>query len=147
MSLHSRTRLLTHIVWSTHKKARLTPRSLRIELNNYLRSYATGHSIRLINTYVNPDHIHLLIDIEPTQSIASTVKLLKGASSRWLNQHESRNTKFSWGRGYGAFSVSQSHVHNVIKYISNQEEHHRAKQFTEEFNEFMHKYQVDTANR
>jgi putative transposase len=147
MSLHSRTRLITHIVWSTHKKARLTPRTLRIELNHYLRSYATGHSIRLINAYVNSDHIHLLIDLDPTQSIASTVKLLKGASSRWLNQHESQNAKFSWGRGYGAFSVSQSHVHRVIKYISNQEEHHRAKQFTEEFNEFMHKYQVDAADR
>jgi putative transposase len=147
MSIHSRTRLLTHIVWSTHKKTRLTPRNLRIELNTYLRSYATGHSMRLINAFVNPDHIHILIDLEPSQSVASTVKLLKGASSRWLNQHESLNTKFSWGRGYGAFSVSESHVHRVIQYISNQEKHHRARQFTEEFKEFMHKYKVDAANR
>jgi len=147
MSLHSRTRLLTHIVWSTHKKERLFPRPLRIELNNYLRSYAAGHSMRLINAYVNPDHIHLLIDLEPTQNIARTVKLLKGASSRWLNQQESLKTKFSWGRGYGAFSVSQSHVHRVIQYISNQEEHHRKRSFPDEFSDFMLKYKVDAANR
>ena len=85
MSIHSRTRLLTHLVWSTYKKERLVSRPLRIELNNYLREYADSHSIRLIIAYVNPNHIHLLIDLEPTQSIASTVKLLKGTSSRWLN--------------------------------------------------------------
>ena len=143
MSIHSRTRLLTHLVWSTYKKERLTSRPLRIELNNYLREYADSHSIRLIIAYVNPNHIHLLIDLEPTQSIASTVKLLKGTSSRWLNQHEARSTKFSWGRGYGAFSVSESHVHRVIRYISNQEKHHQVRQFTEEFDELLHKYKVD----
>ncbi|MBL7026545.1 MAG: IS200/IS605 family transposase [Candidatus Marinimicrobia bacterium] len=147
MSIHSRTRLLTHIVWSTHKRERLIPRPLRIELNDYLRSYATSHSIRLINAYVNTDHIHLLIDLEPTQSVASTVKLLKGASSRWLNRQESLKTKFSWGRGYGAFSVSESHIHRVIQYISNQEKHHQVRAFTDEFNEFLQKHQVDAANR
>jgi putative transposase len=147
MSIHSRTRLLTHIVWSTYKKERLISRPLRIELNNYLREYADSHSIRLINAYVNPDHIHLLVDLEPTRSVASAVKLLKGTSSRWLNQHEALMTKFSWGRGYGAFSVSESHVQRVIWYISNQEKHHRVRQFTEEFDEFMHKYNVDVANR
>ncbi len=116
MSLHSRTRLLTHLVWSTHKKKPLTSRPLRIALNNYLRKYASTHTIRLINAYVNPDHVHLLIDLEPTQSVADTVKMLKGTSSRWLNQQESLRTKFSWGRGYGAFSVSQSQAQRVIWY-------------------------------
>ena len=147
MSIHSKARLLTHIVWSTYKRERLLPRLLRIELNNYLYDYAECHSMRLIKVYVNPDHVHLLIDMDPTQSVASTVKLLKGASSRWLNRHEMQTSKFSWGRGYGAFSVSQSHVNRVICYIHNQEEHHRVKQFNEEFNDFMEKHQVDQANR
>jgi putative transposase len=147
MSIHSKTRLLIHIVWSTHKRERLFPRPLRIELNDYLRSYAACHSMRLINAYVNTDHIHLLIDMDPTQSIASTVKLLKGASSRWLNQQETLEAKFSWGRGYGAFSVNESHVNRVIQYISNQEKHHQMRAFTEECSEFMQKYQVDAANR
>jgi putative transposase len=147
MSIHSRTRLLTHIIWSTYKKERLIPRSLRIELNDYLHSYADAHSMRLINLYVNSDHIHLLIDLEPTQSVASTVKLLKGASSRWLNQHELQKSKFSWGRGYGAFSVSQSHAQRVIWYIHNQEEHHRKRSFTDEFSDLKLKCKVDTVNR
>ena len=65
MSIHSRTRLLTHLVWSTYKREWLKSRPLRIELNNYLREYADSHSIRLINAYVNPDHIHLLVDLDP----------------------------------------------------------------------------------
>ncbi|MBL7026629.1 MAG: IS200/IS605 family transposase [Candidatus Marinimicrobia bacterium] len=147
MSIHSKTRLLTHIVWSTHKRERLTPRSLRIELNDYIHTYADAHSMRLIKLYVNPDHVHLFINMDPTQSIASTVKLLKGASSRWLNQQDSQKRKFSWGRGYGAFSVSQSHAQRVIWYIHNQEEHHRQRSFTEEFSDFKFKYKVDAANR
>ncbi len=127
MSLHSRTKLMTHIVWSTHKRKQAIQRPLRIALNDYLHQYAKNHSICLITAYVNVDHVHILIDLDPTHSVARVVKILKGSSSRWLNQQESLRTKFSWGRGYGAFSVSQSDVPRVIKYICNQEEHHRTK--------------------
>jgi putative transposase len=116
-------------------------------MNEYLQQYSENHSIRLITAYVNVDHVHMLIDLDPTHSIASVVKLLKGASSRWLNQQDSHKTKFSWGRGYGAFSVSQSNVRKVFKYIANQEEHHRERSFTEEFTDFWHKYNVEEQNR
>ena len=147
MSIHSKTRLLTHIVWSTYKRGRVIPQPLRIEMNDYLRQYSENHSIHIIAIYVNADHVHLLIDLDPTHSIASVVKLLKGSSSRWLNQHDAHKTKFSWGRGYGAFSVSQSNAPKVMKYIHNQEDHHRVKSFTEEFEVFMSAYKVDVRNR
>ena len=124
MSIHSKTRILIHIVWSTRKRKKLLPRPTRIELNQYLQEYSANHSIQTIISYVNADHVHLLIDLDPTKSLSSQVKLLKGASSRWINKRGVIPRKFSWGRGYGAFSVSQSHAGRVIKYICNQDEHH-----------------------
>jgi len=147
MSIHSKTRLLTHIVWSTYKREKVNQRILRIEMKDYLQQYSKNHSIHIIALYVNADHVHLFIDLDPTHSIASVVKLLKGASSRWLNQQDASKSKFSWGRGYGAFSVSESNAHKVIKYINNQEEHHRVRPFKEEFEVFMSAYKVDVQNR
>ena len=90
--------------------------------------------------YVNAEHVHALIDLPTSSSIEETVKLLKGASSHWVNQNRIAPAKFAWGRGYGAFSVSQSNVDNVSKYIANQEEHHRRSTFAQEYRKFVRAY-------
>ncbi len=83
---------------------------------------------------------HALVDLPTKYSIEETVKLLKGASSHWVNQNRIVGAKFNWGRGYGAFSVSHSNVDAVSKYIANQEEHHRRKTFAEEYEKFVRVY-------
>jgi REP element-mobilizing transposase RayT len=147
MSIHSHTRLLIHLIWSTHKHEKLINSKFRILLNEFLSKYSQDHSFGLVTSYVNADHLHALIDMPADQSVASIVKLLKGASSRWINQQEEQGRKFSWGRGYGAFSVSESNIKSVIRYIGNQEEHHLRKNYKEEFDLFLHNYQVDSGNR
>lgn len=76
-------------------------------------------------------------------TIEDTAKLLKGNSSFWLNQNRLVAGKFSWGRGYGAFSVSHSHVERVAKYIATQEEHHRVKTFREEYERSVSAYGLE----
>jgi len=93
--------------------------------------------------YVNAEHVHALIDLPTRYSIEETVKLLKGASSHWVNQNRIVAAKFAWGRGYGAFSVSQSNVDHVSRYIANQEVHHRRKPFAEEYREFARAYGLE----
>ena len=90
--------------------------------------------------YVNAEHVHALIDLPTKYSIEEIVKLFKGASSHWINQNRVVAAKFSWGRGYGAFSVLQSNVDHVSKYIASQEEHHRKKTFAEEYEKFVRAY-------
>jgi len=63
--------------------------------------------------YVNPDHVHALIDLPTRLSIEELVQLLKGSSSHWINANDVIKEKFAWGRGYGAFSVSESNVNAV----------------------------------
>jgi REP element-mobilizing transposase RayT len=86
--------------------------------------------------------VHALLDLPTHLSIEECIKLLKGASSFYINKQKVINTKFSWGKGYGAFSVSPSLLDKVITYIKNQEEHHRVKTFTEEFELFSKNYGI-----
>ena len=143
MSIHSHTRLLTHLVWSTHKREKVIGRPLRVKLHAFLHEYAENHSLKIVVSYINADHVHILIDQDPVRSIAEFVKLLKGSSSRWLNLQKDQPHKFSWGRGYGAFSVSVSNFSKVVNYINNQEEHHRTKSFPEEFDQFNERHNVE----
>lgn len=92
--------------------------------------------------FINAEHVHTLIDLPTTLSIEECFKLLKGSFSHYINQNRLVNTKFRWARGYGAFSVSESNVQKVVDYIKNQEEHHRVKTFTEEYELFMKKYGI-----
>ena len=82
--------------------------------------------------YVNPDHVHLLVDLPTKLAIDEMMQLFKGSSSHWLNQNSLLPAKFAWARGYGVFSVSHSGVEEVAKYIATQEEHHRKRTFSEE---------------
>ena len=114
-----------------------------MKLTEYLYSYAKEKKIYILKLFVNADHVHILLDLPTNITIEEIAHLLKGSSSNWLNKSNLLATKFSWGRGYGAFSVSQSSVQKVCKYITNQEEHHRVKSFSEEYEKFIKKYEIN----
>ena len=82
----------------------------------------------------------MLVRIRPLQSVAEIARVVKTNSSRWLN--EKCSTKFAWQAGYGAFSVSESNVGTLTKYIAMQEEHHKKRSFQEEFVAFLRKNNV-----
>jgi putative transposase len=93
--------------------------------------------------YFNTDHVHALIDLPTNLTIEQVVQLLKGSSSHWINHNHLVKGRFAWGRGYGAFSVSQSDVSNVANYIAKQEDHHRKRSFAEEFEIFVKRYGLE----
>ena len=92
--------------------------------------------------YVNPEHVHALIDLPTHLCIEETMHLLKGGSSHWINQSALLPGKFAWGRGYGVFSVSHSGAGEVAKYIATQEEHHQKRSFSEELKLFVERYEL-----
>ena len=79
------------------------------------------------------DHVHILLSLPATLSVAKAVQLLKGNSSKWIRETFPKMHFFAWQKGYGAFSVSISGVDATVIYISNQTEHHRKRSFREEF--------------
>ena len=111
-------------------------------MSGFLSQYATEKGIYVKINYVNPDHVHALVDLPTRLSIEDAMQLLKGGSSHWINESGLLSGKFGWGRGYGAFSVSQSGAAEVAKYIAEQEEHHRKRSFGEEFKLMVEKYEL-----
>jgi putative transposase len=115
----------------------------RLKLSDFLFNYAKEKRIFVKEVFVNADHIHTLIDLPTSISIEECIKLLKGASSHYINQNGLTKGKFRCGKGYGAFSVSPSRLVEVVMYIQSQEEHHRVKSFSEEYRLFLQKYGVN----
>jgi len=115
-------------------------RKARKRVSQFLSAYANEKQIYMMINYINADHGHALIDLPTTLSVNEAVKLLKGSSSHWINAEGLITGKFSWARGYAAFSVSHSNVEKVARYIANQEEHHRVKTFAEEYEAFIQRH-------
>jgi hypothetical protein len=72
---------------------------------------------------------------------------IKGSSSKWINEKKFLKVKFEWQEGYGAFSYSKSHVNNVIRYIQNQENHHKKESFREEYLKFLKVFEIEYDER
>jgi putative transposase len=143
MSLHSYSRVWLHLVWATLERRPLLAKPAAMKLSGYLTDYAKQKCIYMKINFVNADHVHALIDLPTNLSIEEVMQLFKGGSSHWINESNLVTDKFGWGRGYGVFSVSESGVAEVCAYISNQEEHHRKRDFVEELKLFVERYGLE----
>ena len=140
MSLHSYSRVWLHAVWGTLERRPLLTKPVAVKLSDYLHRYSPEKAIYMRINYVNPDHVHVLVDLPTSLSIEQMMQLLKGASSHWINESNLLPHKFGWGRGYGIFSVSHSVIGKVAEYIAEQPEHHRKYSFSEELRMFVERY-------
>ena len=137
MGIHSYSRCWIHLIWGTLKRERILTREAAARVSSYLSEYAESKKIYMKINFVNPDHVHVLIDLPTNLPLDEIIQMLKGSSSHWINANDLVTDKFAWGRGYGVFSVSESKVKNVAKYIAGQEEHHKIASFSDEFARFV----------
>ncbi len=141
MSVRSYTKVWLHFIWGTkNRESLIVPKEFRKELSDFYYEYSKSKDIFMRFNFVNKDHVHALIDMPTERTIQELAQLLKGASSRWINTKV--DFQFSWAKGYAGFSVSESVLSRVIKYLQNQETHHKYKSFTEEYEEFLLKYKI-----
>ena len=126
-----------HFVWSTKNREPYLVNEIRPKIFQHIRENARAKKIHIdfINGYV--DHVHCLISLGTDQTIEKIMQLIKGESSFWINKNNLCQTKFGWQEEYFAVSVSESNLPSVRRYIANQEEHHRTKNFDDEFEGFM----------
>ena len=97
-----------------------------------------------MSIYANPDHIHIFIGYNDLNVlIPDLVRDIKSNSSKMMNEENWFNGKFNWQVGYGAFSYSKSQINSVVKYILNQEEHHKKQSFKTEYLEFLNKFEIE----
>jgi REP element-mobilizing transposase RayT len=112
-------------------------------LHKYIIAIVNNNDHRLLAINSMPDHLHLFFGMRPAQSLADLMRMVKAESSEWINNEKLVRGKFRWQEGYGAFSYSKSQTDAVVKYVINQQEHHRKKTFLEEYKEFLQKFGID----
>ena len=93
------------------------------------------------------DHVHLFIGLKPSMALSDLMRDVKNNTSNFINDNKWLAEKFSWQEGYGAFSYSHSHIHNVYQYILNQQTHHKKKTFKEEYMELLEKFEIPFEER
>ena len=141
-------KIWTHLAFSTKERYPfLTDKDIRQDLHAYLAKTLKKNNCPTLIVGGVADHVHALFVLSKNHSIASIVWEVKRSSSKWVKTQDAALRKFYWQEGYGAFSVSQSHVEQVEKYILNQEAHHRKKSFQDEFRSFLKRYEIDYDER
>jgi len=136
------TNLLYHIVFTTRKKQDFIIPTLSVELYPYIGGIIREDKGKLLKIGGILNHVHILARFSASISVSEMMRRIKGSSSKWVNESSRSTQHFSWQRGYGAFSVSESAVENVISYIGNQNEHHKKITFEEEFLLLLQKHKI-----
>jgi REP-associated tyrosine transposase len=131
------TNLLFHIIFSTKDRRPLITPDYEVRLYDYIGGTIRdlgGISLALNGT---EDHLHLLAKLRPDRALSDVLRKLKANASGWMHRVFPRLEDFTWQRGYGAFTVSQSHVRKVGQYIAHQKQHHEKTSFRDEFIQFL----------
>ena len=144
---HSFTHILIHYVFSTKNRQPFLTEDIRLRVFNYMGGIARKNDIQPQIIGGVEDHVHMLVLLPKTLSIAKAIQLVKGGSSKWIHNEFPRLRDFAWQIGYGAFSVGLSNKENVMNYIKHQKEHHRKKTFQEEFLEFLKAHNIEYDER
>ena len=138
--------LYVQIVFAVQGRQNVISEEIRERVEKYITQIINNKKSKPLAIYCNPDHIHVLIGINPSVSVSDLVREIKSNSSKWINEEKLVSGIFRWQEGFGAFTYSKSQIDSVIKYILNQPEHHKRTSFKEEYlkilNEFNIKYDM-----
>ena len=129
-------------VFAVQYRQNLIPKEYKEELHKYITALVKNRSAKMLAVHCMPDHAHIFVGFKPNVLISDFVKEIKVESNEFINKKNWVKGKFNWQEGYGVFSYSRSHIDRVIKYISNQETHHKKKTFKQEYVEFLERFDV-----
>ena len=141
----SLTKQYSHIVFSTKNRQKFITDKIKDELYSYIAGILKSLKSPAIVIGGMDDHVHILCILSKNYSTSKIIEEIKKNSSKWIKTKGISN--FFWQRGYAAFSISQSHVEIIQKYINNQVDHHKNQTFKDEFRLLLQKYNIDFDER
>ncbi|MCX6165104.1 MAG: IS200/IS605 family transposase [Ignavibacteriae bacterium] len=139
--------IFIQIVFTVKGRQNLIQNQKQEELQKYITGIIQKRKQKLLSIFCMPDHTHILVGLETSISISDLVRDIKAGSSKFINDNKWMFGKFNWQEGFGAFSYSRSQIDSVIKYILNQEKHHKKKSFKEEYLEFLKIFEIEYDKR
>ena len=131
-----------HLVFAVQNREAQIKKDWKNELEMYISGIVQNRKHKLLAICAMPDHIHIFIGYNPVDLIPDLVEEIKTSTNAWIKQQKFTKSKFSWQKGYGAFTHSHAQLGTVVNYIANQENHHRKKTFREEYIEFLVKNNI-----
>ena len=134
---HSHICCLVHVVFATAERRQTIRGDLQEQLYGYLGGIARENGIPALAIGGAADHVHLLLSLPRTISVAKAVQLLKTGSSKWIHENHPGLRSFAWQEGYGAFSIGVSQRSNTVRSVQTQSERHKRVSFAEEMKKFL----------
>ena len=137
------TQVYLQFIFAVQNRVSLIRAEWKEELYKYITGIVQQNNNKLIAINGTPNHLHVFVGYKPHQLIPDLLQDIKGSSSKWVNAKGFiRKGEFRWQAGYGAFSYAHSQLDHVIRYISNQQKHHKRKTFREEYIELLNRFNV-----
>jgi REP element-mobilizing transposase RayT len=140
---NSYTQIYIQAIFVVKSRKNLIHKSWKEPLHKYINGILQKNNQMVFIINGVEDHVHIFFGLNPNQSLSELMQRVKQGSSFWINENKLCSQKFSWQPGYTAFSYSKSHIPNVIRYIKNQEIHHKKVTFLKEYKALLDKYEID----
>lgn len=137
------TQIYIQLIFAVKYRTGLILQSFKDELYKYISGIFRNQGQKMLAINGMPDHLHIFFGMEPDLRLSDFVRDVKSDSSLFINEKKFLRYKFHWQKGYGAFSYSQSQKDSVIKYINNQEQHHKKKSFRDEYLDFLNRFKIE----
>jgi putative transposase len=134
--------IIIQLVFAVEERQSLIAPGRQEEVNKYITGIVRKQECKMIAINGIPDHIHVLIGLDPSLAISDLVRDIKSDSSEWINKKRWVKGKFRWQAGYGAFSYSRSQLDRVAKYVINQPAHHSKRSFKDEYMQLLRKFDI-----
>lgn len=139
--------VIVHLVFSTKDRLPLIGPAHRSNLHAYVAALVRSAGCGCPRVGGTADHVHIAIRLSRTIAIAELVERVKTASSKWLKTQAPEFAAFAWQRGYGVFSLGPADLPALLSYIDDQQRHHRARTFQEEYLAILKSHGVDFDER
>ena len=144
---HSYISIYVHYIFSTKNRQKIIMPELEERLWPYMGGIARENKMKALAIGGVEDHAHVFLSLPSTLSISKAIQLVKGGSSMWVSKTFPEFKDFQWQEGYGAFSISLSHIDRTVNYIKNQKEHHKKATFQEEYLAILKKHGIEYDER
>jgi putative transposase len=137
-------KIYLQFIFAVKYRESLIPGQHKTDLHKYITGLVRNRNSKMLAIHCMPDHLHMLVGFNPgSMMISDFVKEIKVESNKFVNEQTWMRRKFRWQNGYGVFSYSRSQVDRMVKYILNQEEHHRKKSFKQEYLRLLKLFDVE----
>jgi putative transposase len=133
---------LFHCVFSTKERRKVISAEIQPRLWAYMGGIAREHEMKALGVGGTDDHVHILLSLPSSITVAAAMREIKSGSSRWMHQAAAM-PQFEWQEGYGAFSIGWAQRNTTLEYIARQREHHQKRDFRAEFIAFLKKHCIE----